>query len=48
MGPGGFGWPGGQRSPDGPVGSSDSGGIPSDGEPGLDPRKGIVVEPKDG
>jgi len=36
MGPGGFGWPGGP-GPSSP-----------DREPGLDPRKGIVVERKDG
>lgn len=47
MGPGGFGWPGGQGSHGVPGGSSRSGPTPSDGEPRLDPRKGIVVEPKD-
>ena len=42
MGPGGFGWPGG------PEGPGDAGPIAPNREPPLDPRKGIVVEPKDG
>jgi UPF0716 protein FxsA len=41
MGTGGFGWPGG------PGGAADAGPVESDGERPLDPRRGIVIEPKD-
>jgi len=45
MGPGEFGWPGG---PGGVGGVGDAGPVAPSREPPLDPRKGIVVEPKDG